>query len=192
MKPGCPERSAQQPFWERGQLRRARRDDRERSAKLVVARRSGQEKLVDDDSSLQCKRNVSQDIERSVMRRPAERAAEPTVQEVALYTFRSRGVPEMSNRILTDELRELASEEEHSPEPSAASTGQGAVRCRSVQAELAHRTRAVKEHFTAPSQLASRIPEVAKLGAGAGRLDHGHDQQFADESSVGDPCHRAS
>ena len=34
-----------------------------------------QEKRVDDDSSRQCKKNVAQDVERSVVRRPAERAA---------------------------------------------------------------------------------------------------------------------
>ena len=60
--------------------------------------------------------------------------------------------------------------------------GQGAVRNRSAQAELARRTRAKKEHSTELSQLASRIPAVANSGAGAGRLDHGADQQVADDS----------
>ena len=129
----------------------------------------------------------------------AQRREEPTMPEVAVYMFNSRGVPEMSKKMmvkLTDELRELASEEEHIPEPSAASTGcvhaagQGAVRCRSVRAQLARRTRAKQEHYTAPSQLASRIPTVGKLGAGAGRLAHGPDQQIADETSVRDQSHR--
>ena len=114
-----------------------------------------------------------------------------------MYMFKSRGVPEMSKKMmveLTDELRELASEEEHIPEPSAASSepdcfhpaGRGAVRCRSVRTELARK----KEHSKAPSELASRIPTVARLGTGAGRLDHGPDQQVADESSVRDQSHR--
>ena len=113
--------------------------------------------------------------------------------EVTVYMFKSRGVPEMLKKMmvkLTNELRKLAGEEEHSPEPSATSTepdcvhpaGQGAVRSRSAQAELARRTRAI-ERF--PIHRA-----VAKSGAGAGKLDHEPDQQVADDSSVSSQSHR--
>ena len=47
-----------------------------------------------------------------------------------------------------------------------------------------------EEHSTALSQLASRIPAVAKPGAGAGRLDLEPDQQVADDSSVSSQTHR--
>ena len=71
---------------------------------------------------------------------------EPTVPEVTVCTFRTESMVK-----LTDELRKTCS-----PEPSAASTepdcvhpaGEGAVRCHSVQAELARRTQAKKEHST--------------------------------------------
>ena len=131
----------------------------------------------------------------------AQHRDEPTVPQVTAYMFKSRGVPEMLKKIMvkvTNELRKLAGEEEHSPEPSATNTepdcvhpaGQGAVRSRSAQAELARRTRAKKnipQHF---SQLTSRIPAVVKSGAGAGKLDHEPDQQVADVRSVSSQSHR--
>ena len=131
----------------------------------------------------------------------AQHREEPTVPQVTVYMFKSRGVPEMLKKImvkLTNELRKLAGEEEHSPEPSATNTepdcvhpaGQGAVRSRSAQAELARRSRAKKnipQHF---SQLTSHIPAVVKSGAGAGKLDHERDQQVADVRSVSSQSHR--
>ena len=104
--PGCPEWSAQQPFRRRGQSQRARRDDRKLSAQSVVARRSDQEKLADDDCSRQCKKNVVQGVWRSVVvRRPVRRSSEqhreePAVPEVAVHTFRSRGVPEVLKKLM--------------------------------------------------------------------------------------------
>ena len=131
----------------------------------------------------------------------AQHREEPTEPEVTVCMFKSRGVPEMLKKMtvkLTNELRKLAGEEEHSAEPSATSTepdcvhpaSQGAVRSRSAQVELARRTRAKKEHSTALSQLSSRIPAVAKSGAGAGKLDHEPDQQVADGCSVSSQSHR--
>ena len=55
----------------------------------------------------------------------AQYREEPTVPEVTMYMFKSRGVPEMLKKMmvkLTNELRKLAGEDEHSPEPSAART----------------------------------------------------------------------
>ena len=111
----------------------------------------------------------------------AQHRDEPTVPQVTVYMFKSRGVPEMLKKImvkLTNELRKLAGEEEHSPEPSATNTepdcvhpaGQGAVRSRSAQAELARRTRAKKNipqrfpssHRASP-QLSSPARELESL-----------------------------
>ena len=96
--------------------------------------------------------------------------------EVTVYMFKSRSVPEMLKKImvkLTNELRKLAGEEEHSPEPSATNTepdcvhpaGQGAVRSRSAQAELARRTRAKKNipQRRASPQLSSPARELESL-----------------------------
>ena len=67
--------------------------------------------------------------------------------EVAVCTFRSRGVPEM--------LEELM----------------------------------VKLYDAFPPHIAH--PAVAKFGAGAGRLDHGPDQQVADGNSVSEQGKRS-
>ena len=85
--------------------------------------------------------------------------------------FKSRGLPEMLKKMmvkLTNELRKLAGEEEHSPEPSATSTEPDCAR-RSQEPQCPSRARtqdaSQEEHSTALSQLASRIPAVAKSGA---------------------------
>ena len=106
----------------------------------------------------------------------AQYREEPTVPEVTMYMFKSRGVPEMLKKMmvkLTNELRKLAGEEEHSPEPSAARTepdcvhpaGQGAVRSRSAQAELARRTRAKKnmlQRFPSSHRASPQLPSPAR------------------------------
>ena len=95
----------------------------------------------------------------------AQHRDEPTVPQVTVYIFKSRGVPEMLKKItvkLTSELRKLAGEEDASQE----------------------------EHSTALSQLTSHIPAVVKSGAGAGKLDHEPDQQVADVRSVSSQSHR--
>ena len=106
----------------------------------------------------------------------AQHREEPTVLEVTVYMFKSRGVPEMLKRMmvkLTNELRKLAGEEEHSPEPSATSTepdcvdpaGQGAVRSRSAEAELARRTRAKKnilQRFPSSHRASPQLPSSAR------------------------------
>ena len=66
--------------------------------------------------------------------------------EVTVYTFRSRGVPEMLKKLM------------------------------------------VKLNDAFPARIAH--PAVAKFGAGAGRLDHGPDQQVADGNSVREQDHR--
>ena len=93
----------------------------------------------DDGCSHQGKKNVAQDVERSVVCHPAERAQS------------GAAVPKQSSH---------AGREPRRNSPST------------------------------PSQLTSRITAVAKLDAGAGRLDNGPDQQVADESSVRDQSHR--
>ena len=106
----------------------------------------------------------------------AQYREEPTVPEVTLYMFKSRGVPEMLKNMmvkLTNELRKLAGEEEHSPEPSAARTepdcvhpaGHGAFRSRSAQAELARRTRAKKnmlQRFPSSHRASPQLPSLAR------------------------------
>ena len=95
--------------------------------------------------------------------------------EVTVYMFKPRGVPEMLQKMmvkLTNELRKLAGEEEHSPEPSATSTepdcvhpaGQGALRSRSAQAELARRTRAKKniQRFPSSHRGSPQLPSPAR------------------------------
>ena len=135
-----------------------------------------QEKLVDDDYSRQCKRNVAQDVERGVVccasagrarsvARSQQCRRSPSTRSSLVVCWRC--LKKLMVK-LTDELRELASELEHSPEPSAVSTepgcvhpaGQDAVGCRSVQTELARRTRGKAEHSTTLSQLASRILQL--------------------------------
>ena len=131
----------------------------------------------------------------------AQHRDEPTVPQVTAYMFKSRGVPEMLKKIkvkLTNELRKLAGEEEHSPEPSATNTepdcvhpaGQGAVRSRSAQAELARRTRAKKNipqrfpssHRASP-QLSSPARELESLTTNL-------INRFADVRSVSSQSHR--
>ena len=81
---------------------------------------------------------------------------------------------------LTDGFRELANE--------VHPAGQGAVGYRSVQA----RTKDVSQEGELCNDFPDQIahPAVAELGAGAGRVDHGLDQQVADENSVRDQDHR--
>ena len=103
----------------------------------------------------------------------AQHRVEPTV---TVYMFKSRGVPEMLKKMmlkLTNELRKLAGEEAHSPEPSATSTepdcahpaGQGAVRRRSARAELARRTRAKKnilQRFPSSHRASPQLSSLAR------------------------------
>ena len=131
----------------------------------------------------------------------AQHRDEPTVPQVTVYMFKSRGVPEMLKKImvkLTNELRKLAGEEEAQPRTIShqyrARLRPPSRPRRSQEPQCPSRARtqdaSQEEHSTALSQLTSRIPAVVKSGAGAGKLDHEPDQQVADVRSVSSQSHR--
>ena len=72
---------------------------------------------------------------------------------------------------------------------AAVRTGRTTLRCweRGGVPEMSTKL-IVKFHSAFPARIAH--PAVAEFGAGAERLDHGLDQQVADENSVRSQCHR--
>ena len=131
----------------------------------------------------------------------AQHRDEPTVPQVTVYMFKSRGCArdveedngEAHQRTSQACRRRGAQPRTISHQYRARLRSPSRPR-RSQEPQCPSRARtqdaSQEEHFTALSQLTSHIPAVVKSGAGAGKLDHEPGQQVADVRSVSNESHR--